>query len=130
MEDIDHESPLDVRTESYSHLPDMLKLEVEIDLVLQVLRKSQELEYKMAEERLHEQKNYLKSLCQQLNSEKSELARRRSSYSDGQVHAIQKREEQIRQEVLKLEDMKKIVNGFGRTPNHILKEHFGLEIAD
>ncbi|XP_054821899.1 protein OBERON 2-like [Prosopis cineraria] len=127
------ESPLNVRnSESCGHPPELVELEVEIDQALQDLRKSQEFEYKLAEERLHAQKNYLNNLYQQLKSEKSELARPRSSSSSSVVsdHAIRKREEQIRLESQKLEDMKKVAHGFGSTPHYILREHFGLGIAD
>lgn len=122
------DEPLDFRkgAESYDYLPRSLKLEAEIDQVLDALRKSQEYEYKLAEERLQAHKTYLQNLYQQLDSEKSELASQNSSGSE----AVRQREEQIRQEVMKLEVMKKVANGFGRTSKDILKECFGLEIAD
>ncbi|KAJ1423818.1 Oberon, PHD finger domain [Sesbania bispinosa] len=70
-----NESPLDDRigTESFGYLSDSTKLEVEVDQVLQDLRKSQEYEYNLAEERLNAHKNYLQNLYQQLDLEKSEL---------------------------------------------------------
>ncbi|KAI4345644.1 hypothetical protein L6164_012744 [Bauhinia variegata] len=125
-------SPSDVITEtkSYGCLSDSLKLEVEIDNVLQNLRKSQEFEYNIAEERLYVQKKYLQDLYQQLENEKSELACQNSSLSSVLLRAVREREDQIRRELLKFGDMKKVANGFGRTSKDILKEHFDLEIAD
>ncbi|KAI9089705.1 hypothetical protein K1719_028998 [Acacia pycnantha] len=127
------ESPLNVReSESNGDLDVTVKHEMDIDQVLQNLRKSQEYEYKLAEERLHAQKNYLSNLHQQLKSERYELARPRSSSSSLVVsdQAIRKREEQIRLETQKLEVMKKVGNGFGRTSHDLSREHFGLEIED
>ncbi|KAK7308048.1 hypothetical protein VNO77_41639 [Canavalia gladiata] len=118
-------SPLDVRigAESYDCLPHSLKLEAEVDQVLQSLRKSHEFEYTMAEERLQAHKAYLQKLYQQLECEKS-------SGSNVMFSAVRVREEQIRREVMKFEVMKKVADGFGRTSKDILKEYFGLEIAD
>ncbi|XP_028771651.1 uncharacterized protein LOC114748076 [Neltuma alba] len=123
------ESPSNVRgSESYIRPTRSIKLEMEIDQVLQNLRKSQEYEYKLAEERLHAQMNYVNNLYQQLESERYELARPRSSSSSLVVsdHAIRKREEQIRLETQKLEDMKKVADGFGSIDQDILREHFGI----
>lgn len=111
-----------------SYLSDFGRLEVEVELVLEYLRKSQENEYNLAEERLNEHKRYLQSLYQQLAFEKSELANEaHSSRSDALFHdaAVGERVEQIRREVKKFEEMKKVAQGFGSTPKNIL-EHFGL----
>ncbi|XP_061376198.1 OBERON-like protein [Gastrolobium bilobum] len=130
MDVTDNESPSDVGigAESSGFMSDSLKLEAEIDEVLQALRKSQEFEYNMAAERLNAHKNYLQNLYQQLDREKSEEARlHRSSRSrSALVHAVAERKEQIRLEVIKFEDMKKVANGFGSTSKDILKERFGL----
>lgn len=117
-------------TESHGYLPDSLKLEEEIDQVLQGLRKSQEFEYEMAEEALQAQKHYLENLYKQLDYEKSELACQTSSHSQVLFDVVSERKGQIREEVMKFEDMKMVANGFGRTSKDILKVHFGLEIAD
>lgn len=116
--------------ESYDYLPESLKLDAEVDDVLKALSNSQELEYKMAEERLQQHKKYLQNLFQQLDWEKSELARKNSSGSGVLFNAVRERMEQIRREVTKFEVMKKVANGFGMTSQEILKEHFGLERAD
>ncbi|XP_041001229.1 uncharacterized protein LOC121246969 [Juglans microcarpa x Juglans regia] len=105
-----------------------LKLEDEIDHVLLALQKSQESEYKIAEETLHAQKNYLLSLYQQLESEKSDLSCRVSSVEpDSFMDCVMNRVEQIKRELNKFKDMGKVANGFGRTSKGFLREHFGLE---
>lgn len=106
-----------------------LKLEDEINQVLQALQVSQEVEYKIAEERLYTQKKYLQNLYQQLDKERSELARRTlKTNPDDLLSAVLSRVDQIKREVTKLKDMEEVANGFGRTSKDILKEHFGLEV--
>lgn len=106
-----------------------LKLEDEINQVLQALQVSQEAEYKIAEERLYAQKKYLQNLYQQLDKERSELARRTLiTNPDDLLSAVLSRVDQIKREVTKLKDMEEVANGFGRTSKDILKEHFGLEV--
>ncbi|KAE9612816.1 putative oberon, PHD finger domain-containing protein [Lupinus albus] len=122
--------PTGSRKGSEEYLPQSLKLEAEIDEVLHDLRKSQEREYEVAKEGLQARKTYLWNLYEQLDSEKSKLASQNSSHSDALSHIVREREQQIRRELMKLEVMKKIANGFGRTSKDILKEYFGLEIAD
>ncbi|KAJ7980028.1 Protein OBERON 1-like [Quillaja saponaria] len=110
---------------------DRSKLEDEINQVLQALRKSQNDEYNVAEERLHAQNSYLHNLYQQLDMEKSELASQTSFSNPGSLlSAIKDREDQLRRELEKLQDMEKIGNGFGRTSRDILQKHFGLDIED
>lgn len=105
-----------------------LKIEDEIDHVLLALQKSQESEYKIAEETLHAQKNYILSLYQQLEREKSELSCRVSSIEpDSFMDCVLNRVEQIKRELKKFKDMGKVAHGFGRTSKGILREHFGLE---
>ncbi|CAL0311352.1 unnamed protein product [Lupinus luteus] len=118
------------RNGSEEYLPQSLKLEAEIDEILHALRKSQEFEYDVAEGRLQAHKTYLWNLYQQLDSEKSKLASQNSSHSDALSRVVREREQQIRRELMKLEVMKKVANGFGRTSKDVLKECFGLEIAD
>ncbi|KAG4972766.1 hypothetical protein JHK87_029587 [Glycine soja] len=132
MEVMVNDGPFEVRTglESYDFLPRSLKLESEVDQVLQALRKSQELEYKVVEETLQDQKTYLKNLYQQVECEKYELACQNSSTSDVSSSAVRDRKKQIRREVEKFEIMKKVAYGFGRTSNDIVKEHFGLKVID
>ncbi|KAF1865784.1 hypothetical protein Lal_00021785 [Lupinus albus] len=115
----------DVRTmiESFGSMSNSLKLEVEVDKVLEALRKSQQYEYNLAEERLIAHKNYLQNLYQQVEYEELELASKKHSYA-----VISERRVQIKKEVMKFEDMKKIANGFGKTSKDILRDNFGLEI--
>ncbi|OVA05436.1 hypothetical protein BVC80_441g210 [Macleaya cordata] len=111
-----------------------LKLENEIDRVLHELKKSQEVEYRIAEERLYAKKNFLLSLYQQLDTERSELAKRSPSSKNCDIDAhltnVLNKVNQIKQEVIKLKDMEQISRGYGRTPTGILKEHFGLQFGD
>uniref|UniRef100_A0A5B7A6F1 Uncharacterized protein n=1 Tax=Davidia involucrata TaxID=16924 RepID=A0A5B7A6F1_DAVIN len=136
LEVTDYQEPLDCRTGllqnlsgNVDHQIKSLKLEEEIDQVLQELRKSQEFEYKIAEERLCAQKNYLLNLYQQLGKERSELSRGTSSTDpDAALDAVLNRVDQIKLEVMKLRDMEEVAKGFGKTSKDILREHFGLEM--
>ncbi|XP_058105260.1 uncharacterized protein LOC131248808 isoform X2 [Magnolia sinica] len=111
-----------------------LKFENEIDRALESLRKSQEEEYKVAEQKLYGHKDLLLGLYQKLDMERSELAKHTASPagndSDALLANVLSRVEQIKREVIKLRHMVEIANGFGRTPKAILKEHFGLPIED
>ncbi|XP_038723418.1 protein OBERON 2-like isoform X1 [Tripterygium wilfordii] len=123
----DRTNSLQLVTESSDYLNESLKLENEIDEVLQALRKSQELEYKIAEDQLYAQKNYLRNLYQQLDRERSALAHRRTSRIEpvSLLTAISNRLVQVNREIMKLREMEEVAKGFGKTPNRILKEHFG-----
>ncbi|CAK9150869.1 unnamed protein product [Ilex paraguariensis] len=131
-----HKEPLDQRLGSmhilsgnFDHRVESLKLEDEIDQILQALKKSQESEYKIAEERLFAQKNYLLNLYQQLDKERSDLLRYTSSTdSDTLLDTVLKRVDQIKWEVKKLRDMQEVAKGFGKTSKDTLKEHFGIEM--
>lgn len=120
-----------IKKKAFDPWTESLKLEDEVDHVLLALRKSQESEYKIAEERLYAQKNYILNLYQQLHKERSELARRTSSADpDSFLDCVLNRIEQIKRELKKLSDMEKVATGFGKTSKGILKEHFGLETDD
>ncbi|XP_043708396.1 protein OBERON 2-like isoform X2 [Telopea speciosissima] len=110
-----------------------LKLEDEIDEVLQSLKKSQETEYRIAKERLYAKKSFLLSLYEQLDMERSELAKQ-SSTTEGNSEAllanVLNRVKQINRESARLREMEEVAKGFGRVPKTILTEHFGLEIED
>ncbi|KAI9115094.1 hypothetical protein K1719_014107 [Acacia pycnantha] len=126
----DSPSEVTAETENNGCLPDSSKPDDEIHQVLQELRKSQTNEYRMAEEALREKQHYLRNLYQQLDREKSELACQHSSHSNVSSDAVSRRMEQIRQEKIELEDMKKVGNGFGRISKDVLKAHFGIEIVE
>ncbi|GMN46708.1 hypothetical protein TIFTF001_015875 [Ficus carica] len=135
MEVVNHLEPMDNPTDSpnvpvsFDWQTESQKLEEEVDHVLQALRKSQEMEYKVAEERLYSQKDYLASLYQQLDSERSELTRHiTSTNQDNLLSAILNRVDQIKRELVKFKDMKKVASGFGKTSRGILEEHFDLEL--
>ncbi|XP_022874997.1 protein OBERON 2 isoform X2 [Olea europaea var. sylvestris] len=115
---------------TFDHRVESLKLEDEIDQILHALRKSQDFEYRLAEERLFAHKNYILNLYQQLDKERSELSRHASLKDPNTtvLDAVQSRIEQIKREVSKLKDMEEAKKGFGRVSKYILKEHFGLEI--
>ncbi|QCD91842.1 Oberon [Vigna unguiculata] len=120
-------SEVNTGLESHNFLPLSLKLEAEVDEVLQDFRKSQELEYKVAEETLQTQKTYLQNLYRQLEYEKSVLAGQiSSSASKVSSSAVRERKKQIKRELDKFEMMKKVANGFSRTPHSIIKKHFLL----
>lgn len=132
---VNHLEPMDVLTDSpnvpvsFDWQTESCKLEEEVDQVLQALRKSQEIEYKLAEERLYAQKDYLASLYQQLDIERSELTRHITSTNQGGLlSAVLNRVDQIKRELAKFKVMKKVASGFGKTDRGILEEHFDLEI--
>ncbi|KAI5400002.1 protein TITANIA [Lathyrus oleraceus] len=114
-------------TESFRYQSELLKLDAEFDKAMEDLEKSQKFEYKRAEESLHTHKKYLLNISQQLDQEKSELASEsNTSRSSVLLQTVEKRNEQLRQELKKFEEMKKVANGFGSTSKEILEKHFGL----
>ncbi|XP_009589248.1 uncharacterized protein [Nicotiana tomentosiformis] len=115
-------------TSNFDHRIESLKLEDEIDQTLQALRKSQEFEYRLAEEKLFAQKNYIMNLYEQLDKERSDLSSHTSMVeTDTLLDVVLKRVDQIKREISKLKDMKQVQNGFGTTSKQILKDYFGLE---
>uniref|UniRef100_A0A2P2J4T4 Uncharacterized protein n=2 Tax=Rhizophora mucronata TaxID=61149 RepID=A0A2P2J4T4_RHIMU len=127
----DRKSLPHVVSKSSDYQNESQKLDIEIECVLQALQRSQKAEYKLAEERLLSEKNYLQNLCQQLDKERLALGRHtKRAKTDALQSAVSKMMDQIKQEFAKLKDMEKVANGFGRTSRCILKEHFGLEIED
>ena len=113
----------------FDHWTESLKLEDEIEQVLQALKRSQEFEYSLAEEKLLLHKNYLHNLFLQLGKEQTELRHRTSSTRQKAFqNNVTNRVDQIKREVKKLKRMEKVADGFGRTPKDILKEDFGFEV--
>ncbi|XXG67966.1 hypothetical protein AAC387_Pa06g1182 [Persea americana] len=112
-----------------------LKLENEVDQVLQSLKRSQESEYRIAEQKLYAQKDVLLGLYQQFDLERAELSKQTTAPIDG-VDSVTllanflSRKDQIKQEVVKLGRMMEISKGVGRTPQEILNEHFDIIIDD
>ncbi|KAF7067646.1 hypothetical protein CFC21_073508 [Triticum aestivum] len=112
-----------------NHTEMSLKFEDEIDNSLLELKKSQEAEYRLAEQKLYSQKDYILSLYRQLESDRSQLADPNpvsdiSSYSV-LLSNITNRVEQVKSEEEKFQTMLKISKGFRKAPANI-KEHFGL----
>uniref|UniRef100_A0A0A9BKM2 Uncharacterized protein n=1 Tax=Arundo donax TaxID=35708 RepID=A0A0A9BKM2_ARUDO len=104
------------------------KFEDEIDLALQELKKSQEAEYRLAEQKLYSQKEYI--LYRQLESERAELADP-SPLSDTTNYGVilsnvLNRVDQVKREEEKFKTMLKVSDGFGKTPKSITQELFGL----
>lgn len=113
----------------FDHWTESLKLEDEIDQVLQALKRSQEYEYNLAEEKLLLHKNYLHNLFQQLDKEQTELRHQTSSTGQNAFqNNVTNRVDQIKQEVKKLKRMEKVADGFGMTPKDILKEDFDFDV--
>nr|AAK69758.1 CDPK adapter protein 1 [Mesembryanthemum crystallinum] len=122
---------VDIDENNLSHQNECLKLEVEIDQVLHELRRSQEVEYRLAQERLRAQKDHLSSLYQQMDKEKSELTRYPPSTNrNALLSSVIVKEEYIQCELSKLKNMEKVAKGFGKTPKEILKEHFNLDFEE
>ncbi|XP_010917747.1 uncharacterized protein [Elaeis guineensis] len=108
-----------------------VKLEDDIDNILRELKSSQELDCRIVEQKLYDQKDYLLSLYRQLDSERSALANPISILPNGGdcdnlLANVLDRVDQIRHEEEKLRNIMKIAKGLGETNKSILHEHFGL----
>ncbi|CAL4919034.1 unnamed protein product [Urochloa decumbens] len=106
------------------------KFEDEIDLALQELKKSQEAEYRVAEQRLYSQKDRILSLYRQLENERARLEdplplSDTSNYGAiiGNVYSYV---HQAKHEEEKFKCMLKVAGGFGKAPESVTKEFFGL----
>lgn len=110
------------------------KLEDDIDHALHSLKKSQESEYKIAEEKLYAQKDFLLGLYQQLEAERGDLARQapfaNGRDSDALLTSVLARVNQIKHEETKLKQMMRIAEGFAHTPRTILRECFDMLVDD
>ena len=108
-----------------------VQIEDDIDHSLKELKRSQEAEFRLAEQKLYSQKDYVLRLYRQLDTERSELAdpvplSDTSRYSV-LLSNIMSRLEQVKREEEKLKAMLKVSKGFGKTPANV-KEHFGLPV--
>ncbi|CAN6281409.1 unnamed protein product [Urochloa humidicola] len=106
------------------------KFEDEIDLALQELKKSQEEEYRVAEQRLYSQKDHILSLYRQLEYERAQLAdpmplSDTSNYGVIITNVLS-RVHQAKREEEKFNCMLKVAGGFGKAPVSVTKEFFGL----
>lgn len=111
-----------------------LKFENKINQALHGLRKSQEAEYKLAQEKLYAQKDFLLSLFQELDIANNEFTN--DSYSsslenfDDLLVGVSDRVGRLRKETAKFGQMLSITNGFGRTPKDILTNCFEVVMED
>nr|MCL7040630.1 hypothetical protein [Papaver nudicaule] len=116
------------------HRVDSSKLDDEINKVLADLVESQADEYRIAMDNLNAQKKILLDLYQQLETDRSELAKRTSSEIDqgvdNLIHDFSSKVNQIKIEVVKLREMEKVAKGYGMVPKDTLTAHFGLQIED
>lgn len=109
-----------------------VRFEDSIDHALKELKRSQEAEYKLAEQKLYSQKDHVLSLYRQLDSERSVLADPMPlADDDGSLYStlitnVMKRVDQVKSEEEKLKVMLGIADGFGKTPSGVIQEHFGL----
>lgn len=106
------------------------KFENEIDRALLELKRSQEAEFRLAEQRLYSQRDYILSLYRQLESDRSELADPKplsdSSRYNVLVSNITTLVNQAKREEEKFKAMLKVSKGFGKTSAKVVQEHFGL----
>ncbi|KAK4388590.1 hypothetical protein Sango_2465600 [Sesamum angolense] len=99
-QDQETDSPL---SSKFDHQVESLKLEDEVDQILDSLRNS--------------------------TKERSDLSRHTSSEDqDSLLDAVLSRVDQVKREVSRLKDIAEVAKGFGRVPKHILKEQFDLDI--
>ncbi|RCV40929.1 hypothetical protein SETIT_9G094500v2 [Setaria italica] len=106
------------------------KFEDEIDLALQELKKSQEAEYRVAEQRLYSQKDRILSLYRQLEYERAQLSDPMPLSDTSQYGVllanVLSRVHQSKCEEEKFKCMLKVAGGFGKAPESVTKEFFGL----
>ncbi|KAG0485532.1 hypothetical protein HPP92_009611 [Vanilla planifolia] len=117
-----------------NHIDKSAKLEDDVDQALRGLKRSQESEYRTAEEKLYGQKDLLLGLYQQLEVERAELARpiasAEGSRGDALLTSVLARVDQIKREEMKLKQMMRIAEGFGLAPRTLLKEYYGMPLDD
>jgi hypothetical protein len=106
------------------------KFEDEIDLALQELKKSQEAEYSVAEQKLYAQKDHILCLYRQLDAERAELAdpmplSDASNYG-AMLANVLSRVDQVKREEEKFRSMLKVAGGFAKAPQSVTREMFGL----
>ncbi|XP_074304474.1 uncharacterized protein LOC141639195 isoform X2 [Silene latifolia] len=130
LDDMNHTFP-GIGENNFQHENEYLKLDDEIDGVLNELRKAQEQEFRIAQEKLLAQKDNIRGIYKCIQEDKKELIQPTPSTNcDELVSSILVREEFLRLEFIKLKEMEKIGNGFGRTPKTLLKEHFDIDLED
>ncbi|KAL7593478.1 protein OBERON 3 [Lactuca sativa] len=111
---------------NFDYRIESMELEKKINKTLASLKKSQETEYKIAENALTAQKTHLLDLYKELEKQKGKLANCSPSTDPSLVHAVFKKMEEIKTEFNKIIAMQVIGKGFGKTSKYVLKEHFGM----
>lgn len=107
------------RASDLQNLPDCiraLKLENMVFQSLHTLRQSQETEFKLAQEKLFAQKDFVLSLFQQMDGTSCEFAKNPSPSLENSAD----------KEHEKFVNMLAIANGFGSTPKGVLRHYFGI----
>lgn len=106
------------------------KLEDQIEYALHRLKDSQKSEYRIAEEKLYAQKDFILSLYQQLEDERGKLVTQKpkgnAGDSDALLSSVLSRVDQIKCEEKKLKQMMRVSEGFARTPGTILRDYFDI----
>ncbi|XP_071729741.1 uncharacterized protein [Rutidosis leptorrhynchoides] len=115
---------------NFDYRLESIKLIQRIDETLASLKRSQEIEYRIAEDVLTTQKTYLLDLYEELDKEKGKLAKCTPSADPSLVHTVFLRMEQIKTEFDKINAMQVVGKGFGKTSKNVLKEHFGMQVTD
>ncbi|EER90880.1 uncharacterized protein LOC8085943 [Sorghum bicolor] len=106
------------------------KFEDEIDLALEELKKSQEMEYNLAEQKLYAQKDRILCLYRELDTERAQLAdpmplSDASNYG-AMLANVLRLVDQIKRDEEKFKSMLKVAGGFAKAPPNVIKELFGL----
>ncbi|KAK9073873.1 hypothetical protein SSX86_006467 [Deinandra increscens subsp. villosa] len=119
--------PTQITFTNFDYRIESAELEQRVEKTLASLKKSQEIEYRIAEDVLTTQKTHLLDLYQELKKEKSKLAKCSPSTDPSLVHTVFKTMDQIKNEFEKISAMQGIGRGFGKTSKYVLKEHFGVQ---
>lgn len=108
------------------------KFEDEIDLALEELKKSQKMEYTLAEQMLYTQRDRILCLYRQLDTERAALAdpmplSDASNYGT-MLASVLGRVDQVKREEERFKSMLKVAGGFAKAPQSVIKELFGLPV--
>lgn len=123
-------TPPQISFSNFDYRKESVQLEQRIEKTLASLKKSQQTEYRIAEDVLTTQKSYLLDLYEELDKEKGKLAKCSPSADPSLVHTVFKRMDQIKTEFDKITTMQAVGKGFGKTSKYVLKEHFGVQAPE
>ncbi|TVU45060.1 hypothetical protein EJB05_04530 [Eragrostis curvula] len=106
------------------------KFKDDIDLALEELKKAQEAEYRLAEEKLCSQKDNILGVYRQLESARAELTHpgpiTPTTNYGSMLSNVLNCVDQVKREEEKFKNMLKVAGGFGKTPKSVTQELFGL----